>query len=145
MITVAMPKDIRKFETKFIGKLTLRQAAHVFAGVIVAIPIALLIPLNATAKFMFGVLIAIPFLMAGWLKPDGEIAEVFVIRKMIYYNILTPKVRRVKIKNTYRVLYERLLKKKEQKKLNAMSKKDRKKYLKNVIVRSNKARTKVYL
>ncbi|MGN0240219.1 MAG: PrgI family protein [Candidatus Weimeria sp.] len=147
MITVEMPQDIRKFEPKFIGQLTLRQTVCLTIGVAVALPVALLLPVAVMYKFIVAAVIVIPFMMAGWLKPEGMNFEVYAVR-MIYYNFLTPKVRKVKIKNYYRASLNRVKKAEENKKLKSMSDRERKRYLKkkkeNIIKRSNKRMLKVY-
>lgn len=147
MITVEMPQDIRKFEPKFMGNFTLRQTVCIGIGAIIALPVAALIPVSIMTKFVIAMVIIIPFLLAGWMKPEGMHFEIFAMR-MIYYNFLTPKIRKVKIRNSYRISYENVLKAKENKKLKAMSDRERKKYLKqkkeNVIIRSNKRKYKVY-
>lgn len=147
MITVEMPQDIRKFEPKFFGQLTFRQTVCMAIGIVIAAPIALLVPFAPIYKFVVAAVMLIPFLMAGWMKPEGMNFEVYLIR-MIYYNVLTPKVRRVKAENAYRKSYEKVLRTKEKRKLKAMSERERKAYLKqkkkNVIQRSNKRRFKVY-
>lgn len=147
MVTVAMPDDIRQFETKFIGNLTLRQLVCIAIGAVFAIPTALLIPLDMMRKIIIGVLVEVPFFFAGWAKPQGMHFEIYVIR-MIYYYVLTPRVRKVKMENPYYKSYKKILDAKEKAKLKKMSDKERNTYLRQkknrVIKRSSKAQYKVY-
>lgn len=147
MVTVSMPEDIRQFETKFIGNFTLRQVVCLAVGAVFAIPTALLIPTDIMYKIIVAALVEVPFLFAGWAKPQGMRFEVFVMR-MIYYYVLTPRVRKVKEDNPYYDSYRKVLAAKEKAKLKKMSDKERNAYLKQkkngTIKRSNKAQYKVY-
>lgn len=147
MITVEMPEDIRKFEAKFMGNFTLRQTVCLAIGAAIVIPVALLVPVDLMYKFVIGALLLIPFMFAGWFKPQGMNFEVYAMR-MIYYYVLTPRIRKAKMKNVYRTSYEKVLKAEEKKKLKGMTDAERKKYLKQKnrpeIKRSDKKRFKVY-
>lgn len=149
MITVQMTDDIRQFETKFLGPFTLRQTICVALGAGIGIPLALLLPFeDISTRFFAAFLIALPFILCGWLKPSGMHFEVYMMR-LIYATVLTPKKRRVQAVNSYRKTYEKMLKKEDLKKMKRMSDAQKKKYLKakqkKNIIRSSKKKYKVYL
>ena len=107
MIEVEMSDDIRKYDTNFIGSFSKRQCISLGLGCLLAIPIALALPLSMDNKVFIGFAIALPIILCGWIKMDGMPFEVFIIR-YIYRMILTPRKRKYKSKNAYRKYYDKI-------------------------------------
>lgn len=147
MIEVVMNKDVRQNETKFIGPLSLRKTITLGLAVCVGVPIFMVLPFDLMTRFMIAFIIAMPIGLCGWVKPFGLPFEYFLV-KMIYLNFLTPPKRKARPKNIYRELYTKISNKDEQKKLDKMTKGQRKKYLKQQskpIKRSKKRAYKIYV
>lgn len=130
MIEIEIPKDIRKYESKFIGPFTLRQTICV--GIAAACSITIyntvgkLLIQDMRAPLCF--IAAAPALLAGWYKPYGLPLEKF-LKVIIVTMILAPTKRLYKTANIYDCLTqdEKALMNKETKRRKAAALKYRKK------------------
>lgn len=148
MIEVEMSEDIRKYEPKAVGPFTLRQLICFGIAAIIAIPIAILLPLRWDNKLLVACIIVVPIALCGYIKMDGMPFEVLVLR-LVYMYILTPGKRKYKRENTYRTAMKRMQKQEEQRKMAKMTPAQQKAYLrrknrKKSIVYSKKRQFKVY-
>ena len=67
MIDVEMSDDIRKYETKSIGMFTPRQFACIVLGLVVALPIGLILPIqDVWNKIIVIILLALPIWLCGY-------------------------------------------------------------------------------
>lgn len=102
MIEREMPKDIRKYEAKFFGPFTLREAICLAIAGICSLTLyntigKMIIP-NIRGYICFGA--AIPPIAFGWLEPYGMTLEKYlnvILRTMV----LAPKKRKYKTQNMY--------------------------------------------
>ena len=103
MLEAQIPKDIRKYESKFILFFTIKQTVCVIiAGVIAIILFNVLKPMFGSQVAGYACLIAsIPEVLIGWVKVQGIPFEKFV-QTAIVGNVLAPKVRVYKINQPYR-------------------------------------------
>lgn len=148
MIEVEMVDDIRKTETKTLGPFTTRQLISVVLASSYSIPIALHIPFDISLKIVFGILLALPVAMCGWVKLNKEPFEIVLIR-YVYKHFLTPCRRKVKQKNAYMESLKKVRKKEESAMIKKMSPKKRKAYMKQkkngkTVVYSQKKVYKIY-
>lgn len=129
MISVQMSDDIRKYKVKTIGPFTTREAAFVvIAGLLVFMPIMIFVPGKWDTKMVFAFLFSIPVALCGFKDIDGTHLEVLALR-YIYSHFLAPRMRKYKLKNTYKEAYMKRNKIVEQKKLEKMTKSERKEYM----------------
>lgn len=147
MINVMMTDDIRKYETKSFGPFTTRQVVCIGLALLYSVPIGVATPFALDTKIMLIVILAMPMVMAGYLKLDGMKFEVLLIR-MLYVMVLTPRHRKYKAVNTFREAQNRLDAAIERRKLSRMTDSQRKKYekakQKPVVRYSRKPALKVY-
>lgn len=105
MIEIEIPKDINKYEAKLIGPFTSRQTACFVGACALAIPAFLglkeILPRDfATFVIM---IICIPFVLIGWVKPYGMTFEQFA-RTAFISNVLSPKKRKYITMNNFECL-----------------------------------------
>lgn len=148
MIEVEMNDDVRKTKAKVFGKFDLRQIICIIIAASYSIPIAIKLPMDYTLKIVFGVLIAVPVILCGWIRLNKEPFEIVIIR-YIYKHFLTPSWRKVKRNNSYKTALNRVRKKEEKLKVKAMSPAKRKSYLAKqkkgkTVTYSKKASYKIY-
>lgn len=144
MIEVEMVDDIRKYEPKLIGPFTKRQIICACISAVYSVPIAFFLPVTTGDKITYGILMAIPVILCGWIKMDGAPLEVIMMR-MIYTYFLTPPKRKYESTCEMKRIRNELLKKEENKKVSQMTKKERKKYEKEKMVTySTKPEFKAY-
>lgn len=148
MIEVEMNDDIRKTKAKVFGKFDLRQLICIIIAASYSIPIAIILPFDITLKFVFGILLAIPVVLCGWIRLNKEPFEIVLIR-YIYKHFLTPSWRKVKRNNSYKAVLNKIRKKEEKKKLKEMSPNQRKEYQKKqkkgkTVKYSKKSQYKIY-
>lgn len=96
MIEMEMPKDIRKFKTKLIGPLTLRETICV--GLTVGIGYLLrryTVGLPDDIRNLLTIVIASPILACGWLTPYGLPFEQYAV-VFLFSTFLSPKQRKYK-------------------------------------------------
>lgn len=101
MIEMEIPKDIRKYEAKLIGPLTLRQTICLILGCVVAIPAYFLFDfLPQDMRYIIVAVLATPFILVGWVKISGMTFELYA--KQIWYSVVAaPPERKYETRNTY--------------------------------------------
>ena len=124
MITVEVPKDVRRYEAKLIGPLTTRNTAGAAIAVVSAIIVNRLLTFLGVAPDMttlFCIVAAIPGIGIGWLKPYEQPLEQFLI-SIYYTEILSPPIRKYVSENEYEecIPVQKLNKKKKKKKKTEM-------------------------
>lgn len=99
-IDIRIPKEIRRYEAKFVGPLTMRQTICVGIGLPVCIGLYNILKYAVPRDLMLIVLLlpaAVTFLF-GWVKPYGMKFEQFFFTAFIN-NVLAPKKRKYVIVN----------------------------------------------
>lgn len=97
MLQTIIPKDIRKYDTKFIGPFTFRQTILFVIASIIAILVW-----KVTKIIPIALIASSPFLALGWIKVYGQELEKF-LKSAFISNLLAPAVRKYKTKTPYRV------------------------------------------
>ena len=96
MVEVEMTKDIRDYETKHFGLITMRQMVCLLIGFAYAIPLFFLLPIeDMTTRIVIAAIAMMPVIIAGWVKIYGMRAEQFAIQ-VIKSTILTPSTLKYK-------------------------------------------------
>lgn len=97
-----IPKDINKYEAKFLGPFTTRQTVCVVPAVVIAISLFMLLKnfLTRDTCFMVAIFSSVPWLLCGWFKPNGLPFEKFVQTVFISI-VLAPKHRVYKTVNMH--------------------------------------------
>lgn len=95
MLEAQIPKDIRKYETKLVGPFTTRQIIFVIIACVLAY-----ITYIFTKAPEGCVLVAIPPVVFGYIKPYGMPLEKF-IKTAFISNVLSPKNRLYKVNNIF--------------------------------------------
>ena len=99
MIEAKVPKDIRVYETKFVGPLTVRNTVClVIAGIVVYLTYNIccgLLGMSLNSFFYVGIFTAMPPLAFGWVSIEGMHLETY-IKKIVIYNYLVPAYRKPK-------------------------------------------------
>lgn len=103
MIEIEMSRDIREFEPKIIGPLSVRQLVCVAIGAVIAIPLFMLVPGPIEIRIVLAIFLAAPAFIAGFLKLYGMPAEKFFL-KVLVPNLTNPTSRKYKTKNTFEYL-----------------------------------------
>lgn len=132
-ITVTMPDDIRGHNTKILGPFTFRDLVCGAISLVFAIPVTIIVPTTWDNKALIFILCCIPGVLSARVKIKGLPFEVFML-KYIYLNFLTPKKRKYKTQNKYRMWVEM----DKRKRIAKMSKRDRKRYEKRILTLSGK-------
>lgn len=105
MIETKMPKDIRKYKTKMIGPLTMRQLICVaIMGVVDIILYSLVIyPFELSTEFtIYGlILIDVPIGAFGWIEPQGLPLEIY-LKDVVLRSFIAPAKRK-----PVRILYDK--------------------------------------
>lgn len=113
MIEIEIPKDISKIESKMIWIFTKRQLIALIAGLAVCIPaymgIGKLIPSDNSAKIFIIIILALPFIAFGWIKPYEMPFEQFII-SIFRSLVVATKVRKYSTNNLYEVFAEQIQK-----------------------------------
>ncbi len=128
MIIVQMNEDIRKKETKFMGSFTFRQVLCLAIAAGIAAPIIIFVPGDIALRIILGLTLAIPIILCGWVKSQGQKFETLAIR-FIYKKFLTPQKRK-KRDMSYVGPRKALKKEKEKQRIRQMPKAKREEYLK---------------
>jgi hypothetical protein len=133
MLEAQIPKDIRKYEAKLVGPFTTRQTiCFIIACALAFFIFKVLNPiLGSTATFYASMLLLSPVILIGWVKIQGIPFERFVQAAFIS-TVLSPKHRRYKIKNPYRMVVN------EPKKLTGKAVKKKNKYNKKLAKKDSK-------
>ena len=100
MVEVEMTKDIRSYDPKLFGIVTVRQIICLTIGAALALPLIFLLPVeDITTKVMIGMIPLIPMILLGWLKVYGMTLEKFLWQAMRSL-VLTPSERKYKTQST---------------------------------------------
>ena len=101
MIELEVPKDIRKYEAKLFGPFTTRQLICFIIAVVVALIVykglGALIP-SIDILFFAILIIDLPVLLCGWVKPYGMAFEKFA-QTAFATTFLSPKTRKYVTEN----------------------------------------------
>lgn len=102
MIEVEIPKDIRQYESKVVGPLTVRNLVCLVCGSVIAVPVYMIIKdLVPTDLCIFVSLLCFaPFALCGWIKIYGMPFEQFFM-SFLYSSVLAPSNRKYKTKNIF--------------------------------------------
>lgn len=102
MIEIEVPKDIRRYEAKLVGAFTARQVGCLVAAAVICVPVFFLLKdiLPRDAITLIIMILAIPFVLVGWVKPYGMTFELFA-RTAFISNVLSPKQRKYVTMNVY--------------------------------------------
>ena len=96
-----MPKDIKNYEPKILGPLTLRQLVCLGISLSYGIPFVLFTHGDIVVRIMVGLALMVPVLLCGWFKVYNEPFEKFI--KIIVKNkFLKPVKRKYKIAGTFK-------------------------------------------
>lgn len=103
MIEAQIPRDIRKYESKFIMMFTLKQFICVIIASVIAIVLFNVLkgPLGTQTASYICFLSAVPEILVGWVKFQGIDFDKFV-RAAFVENILAKPTRVYEVKNPYR-------------------------------------------
>ena len=93
MIELEVPKDIRRYEAKFFGPFTTRQMiCFVIAAIIsIALFITLKDVMAQDVAIFLIIVIDLPFLLCGWVKPYGMPFEKFA-QTAVTTTLISPPV-----------------------------------------------------
>lgn len=102
MINIRIPKEIRNYETKFVGPLTMRQTICVAIGLIVCVFVYNICKAFIPRDLMLFILIfpAAAIFCFGWVKPYGMKFEQFFF-SAVRNNFIAPRKRKYKTVNTH--------------------------------------------
>ena len=104
MFQVQIPKDIEKYEAKWIGPFNGRQCVCIGIGVLIGVPIFLF--LNSVFDSQVAIIALVPIATIifpfGWLKPFGLKFEQF-LKIALVSNVIAPAHRLYKTKSAYEV------------------------------------------
>lgn len=94
-----IPKDIRKYKPKLIGPFTTRQTLCLIPAVVLGVSAFFLLKdlLSSDFCLLLITIIAVPFILIGWVEPYGLPFEKFV-RTVFVSLVLSPAVRKYKTK-----------------------------------------------
>lgn len=101
MLEIPMSQNIKDFETRSIGPLTLRQAICIAISCSYGIPLAIHLPGDISLRILIVLLLMAPVIACGWLKIQGKYFEKFIF--MVIRNTIIRSKKRYPEKNT---LYE---------------------------------------
>lgn len=142
-----MNEDIRKKDVKAVGMFTFRQAFFIGVSLIICIPIGIWLPLDFFFKFLIPGILAIPIILCGWKKVDGQPIEIIAIR-WIYKHYLTCS-KRTKQDLAYTNARRKLEKSRKNEQLKKLSPQQRKQYERrqkkgNAVIYSKNENIKIY-
>ena len=95
-----MSRDIKNYEPKVIGPLTMRQIVCLLISLSYGIPIFFLITGDIVVRILIAMMAMVPVLLCGWLKVYDEPFEKF-IKIVIINKFFRPVKRKYVIKNEY--------------------------------------------
>ena len=95
MLEIEMPKDIKNYEPKILGPLTLRQLVCLGISLSYGIPFVLFTHGDIVVRIMVGLALMVPVLLCGWLKVYNEPFEKF-IKIIIINKFVKPEKRKYK-------------------------------------------------
>ena len=122
MLEGQIPKDVRKYEAKFVGPFTLRQAIFFIVACVVGYVFYKVFSqlFDMQTALAICAILVLPFLAFGWIKPYGMPLEKFLQGALIS-TVLAPHHRKYKTNNIFETACV---------KISPMSKKEYKKRLK---------------
>lgn len=102
-----IPKDISKYEPKFAGPFTIRNLVFGIPGIALAVVCHFLLRpfVPNDVNFFINIVVALPFLLCGWVKPYGIPFEKYISIVFISL-VLAPKHRKYHTENLYNDLKE---------------------------------------
>lgn len=127
-IEIKIPKEINKYEAKFIGPFTMRQSIALVVGMPTAIVLYNVVRKHVSMDLAaFACLIpAAGVYLFGWFEPYGMKFEKF-LKSVFISSFVAPSKRKYKTENYYALLMEAI---KKEERLEAESKKGKKKKVK---------------
>lgn len=107
MIVKNIPRDIAKYETKLMLGFTTRQIVCIVPGVALGIAVFFLLK-NYVGElaFLAAIIVMLPFILFGTVKPLGMKMEQFITKALLPM-LLSPNNRKFATKNTYLSLLEK--------------------------------------
>jgi len=128
MIEIEVPKDITKYEAKLIASFTTRQVGCLAIAAVIAVPtfLALRDAVPRDVATLIILLLVLPFVLLGWVKPYGMNFEQFV-RTAFISNVLSPKKRKYVTMNVYDYLEDENFEENSIKQRKLMTKKEMRK------------------
>lgn len=115
MLEIEMSKDIKDFEPKVIGVLSLRQIVCLFIAAVYGVPLFFLLSGEIVTKLLITLVAVVPVLLCGWIKVYDEPFEKF-IKIIITNKFIKPVNRKYRVKNEYtqnEVYYKKIKRSKE--------------------------------
>ncbi len=105
MIEIEIPKDMNKYEAKLFGPFTTRQTICFVLACICGIPTFLFLrdKVVTDVASIITMLVFIPFILVGWIKPYGMNFEDFA-RTAFISNFLAPAKRKYVTINQFELL-----------------------------------------
>ena len=102
MLEGQIPKDVRKYDAKFIGPFTLRQAIFFIISCVVGYVFYTVFKqfLDVQTSLAIAVILILPFLAFGWVKPYGMPLEKF-LQSALISTVLSPHHRKYKTNNMF--------------------------------------------
>lgn len=102
-----IPKDISKYEPKFAGPFTIRNLVFGIPGIALAVGCHFLLRpfVPNDVNFFINILVCLPFILCGWVKPYGVPFEKYI--SIVFVSlVLAPKHRKYRTENLYSDLKE---------------------------------------
>ena len=107
MIECAIPQDILKYKTKFIGNFSVREVVCLGLGAAAGLTsfFTFLSGLDNMPRMYITAAIIVPFFLFGFFKPLGQPLEKIIVQ-VVYDNFICPPIRKYEIR---RPAYEKYL------------------------------------
>ena len=118
MVEAEMTKDIRDYEAKWFGLVTMRQMILLLIGAAYSIPLALIVPGDFSIKIMAGAIGMAPVILLGWVSVYGMRLEQFALQ-FLRSTVLAPTKRKYKVQSSTQYLDAEFLKEAPQKRKKA--------------------------
>lgn len=118
MVERDIPRDIRKYESKFVGPFTLRQSICFGIASVLGVGAYLIqrsIFPDSEPSFFISFILGTPPILFGWLKPQGMKLEEF-LKSVFITTVLSPRNRIYKTNNYYEQFLDKPNKNKKTKK-----------------------------
>lgn len=105
MIEIEIPKDMNKYEAKLFGPFTTRQTICFVIACVLGIPTFLFLRERVVTDVasIVTMIVFIPFILVGWIKPYGMHFEDFA-RSAFISNFLAPNKRKYVTINQFELL-----------------------------------------
>lgn len=103
-LEIKIPKEVTKYEAKLVGPLTAKQTVYCGIGGLLVIGVRYICNIIAPeATTVAMVLTFAPFALLGFCKPYGQPLDKFIVG-YIKTNMLSPRMRKSKIKNQFEAI-----------------------------------------